>query len=150
MSRKKPLLLLLFFTLLILTTVLVSVISYRMMEPHGWQAHDQPHGHQWLHHELGLTETEAAAIDEFEVPYRTERARLQEVFDQKVRSIAELLQNSDEFNPEVVHAVHDLHIVHGQLQERSIRHYFDMLSVLPPDKQEALRSLAVGALSTPQ
>ncbi len=150
MAVKRPLVLLLFFTLLMLTTVLVTLITVRVMSPEDWQTHDQAHGHLWLHEELGLTESEAAAIDAFEAPYRAERARLKDAFDQKVQAIAELLQNTDEFGPEVVHAVHDLHIVHGQLQELSIRHYYDMLSVLPPEKKEQLRQLAADALSTPQ
>ena len=150
MAAKRPLILVLFFCLLVILTVLVTMISVRVMTPQDWQAHDQPHGHAWLHKELGLTETEAAAIDAFEDPYRTERARLQEEFDRRVQAIADLLQNKDAFGPDVVHAIHELHIVHGQLQELSIRHYYDMLSVLPPDKQEQLRSLAVAALSTPQ
>lgn len=150
MTGKRPLILFLFFTLLVLLTVLVTVISVRVMTPEDWQSHDQPHGHDWLHHTLGLTETEREAIDAFEDPYRTERARLQEEFDQKVQAIADLLENSEEFGPDVVHAIHELHIVHGQLQELSIRHYFDMLRVLSPDKQDQLRKLAVEALSTPQ
>lgn len=148
---RRPLPLLVFFSILVVVSVLVAVISVRMMSPHaGWRAHDRPQGHQWLHKELDLTVEEAAAIDAFEEPYRDERARLQKEFNARVQAIATLLENSDELTPEVTHAVHELHIVHGQLQELSIAHYFEMLSVLPPEKQEGLRELAIDALSTPQ
>jgi len=150
LPARRPLSLVLFFCLLILLTVGVTMLSVRLMSPHGWQAHDKAHGHEWLQNELALTDAEREAIDQFEAPYRTERARLQAEFDQKVQAIADLLESRDAFGPDVVHAIHDLHIVHGELQELSIRHYFDMLSVLPPEKQEQLRKLAVAALSTPQ
>ncbi len=150
LPARRPLSLVLFFSLLILLTVGVTMLSVHLMSPRDWHSHDQPHGHRWLHKELGLTEAEAAAIDQFEAPYRTERARLQAEFDQRVQAIADLLETRDAFGPDVVHAIHDLHIVHGELQELSIRHYFDMLSVLPPEKQDELRKIAVAALSTPQ
>lgn len=150
MPTRRSIALVLFFAFLILTAVLVTVISVRMMSPDNWSAHDQPHGHQWLHEELDLTETEAAAIDAFEEPYREQRVRLQKQFEEKIQAIARLLQTTDAFSPEVSQAIHDLHIVHGQLQELSIHHYFDMLNALPSDKKERLRELAAEALSTPQ
>jgi len=36
------------------------------------------------------------------------------------------------------------------LQELSIQHYYDMLNVLPPEKQAKLRELAIKALSQPE
>ena len=150
-SSRRPLPFLLFFSILVVVSVLVAVISVRLMSPHSdWSTHDQAKGHQWLHQELDLTAEETAAIDAFEAPYRAERARLQKAFDARVQAIAALLESSDELTPTVTQAVHDLHIVHGQLQELSIAHYFEMLNVLPPEKQERLRNLAVDALSTPQ
>ena len=150
-ALRRPLLLLVFFALLAAGSVLVAVISVRLFSPaSGWARHDQPHGHAWLHRELDLTPAEAEAIDAFEAPYRSERARLEEAFDRHVQAIATLLESSDALTPAVTHAVHELHLVHGQLQELSIAHYFEMLSVLPPEKQARLRQLAVDALSTPQ
>jgi Spy/CpxP family protein refolding chaperone len=150
-TSRRPLPLLVFFSILVVVSVLVAVISVQLIAPHSsWRAHDQPHGHQWLHKEIDLTVEEAAAIDAFEAPYREKRAQLQKEFNNRVQAIAALLENSDQVTPAVTHAVHELHLVHGQLQELSIAHYFEMLSVLPPEKQDMLRKLAVDALSTPQ
>tara|TARA_R110002167_G_scaffold117672_1_gene293789 strand:+ start:780 stop:1148 length:369 start_codon:yes stop_codon:yes gene_type:complete len=112
--------------------------------------HDGPEGHGWIHRQLGLNEEEAARIDAFEEPYRSERARVQTEFDFRVKTLARLLETNSEFSPEVTSAVADLHRVHGQLQQLAIKHYFDMLSVLPPGKQSELRELAVKSLSSPQ
>ena len=149
-NPRRPVLLVLFFLVLVLVSASVAILAVRLIGPTEWSQHDEPHGHQWLHHELQLTDAEAARIDTFERPYRTARERLQEEFDERVQAIATLLKENDSATPEVTHAIHDLHRVHGALQQLAIEHYFDMLSVLPPDKQARLRNLAVEALSTPQ
>jgi len=106
--------------------------------------------HAWLHHELDLTEAEAEAIMDFEPAYREERTRLREEFNRRIASLAGLLRTHDRYSPEVAEAIHNVHAVHGQLQELSIVHYFDMLDVLPKEKRERLRELAVRALSEPE
>jgi len=109
-----------------------------------------PHGHQWLHEALELTEKEEAAIDAFEGDYRSERERLVKEFDSRVGDLRQIIVSTDQYVPEVDAAIHQIHEVHGELQELSIQHYYDMLSVLPPDKQDKLRHLAVKALSQPE
>ncbi|MDQ8195310.1 periplasmic heavy metal sensor [Coraliomargarita sp. SDUM461004] len=112
--------------------------------------HDMTHGHQWLHETLNLTEKEEAAIDAFEGDYRSERERLVKEFDSRVGDLRQILVSTDQYVPEVDAAIHRLHEVHGELQELSIQHYYDMLNVLPPEKQDKLRQLAVKALSQPE
>lgn len=148
-GMKRSLTLTVFFAALVAVCVLVTLLSLRLFQPSEW-AHDEPHGHQWLHEQLGLTEQEMTAIDAFEDPYRAERQRLQTALDERIEAIAKLLQEHDAFAPEINAAIHDLHVVHAELQQLAIEHYFEMLSVLPPEKQDKLRALAVEALSTPQ
>ena len=138
-----------FFILLALLSICVAFLSVRLMTEDGW-AHDEAGGHHWIHEQLRLTDEEAAKIDVFEAPYRAERRELEARFEERIATLAELLQTEDVVSEEVTRAVHELHIVHGQLQQLAIEHYFEMLSVLPPEKQEKLRALAVEALSTPQ
>lgn len=114
-----------------------------------WE-HDQAHGHQWLHRELALTESEIAGIDKFEPGYRSERDALLSEFSRRISALREMLASNDRFSSDVNVAIHRIHEVHGKLQELSIRHYYDMMSVLPEDKQERLRQLAVEALSEPE
>ena len=146
---QRPIRLVLFFAGLAALCVLMTLLSLQLFKPDGW-AHDEPHGHQWLHEELGLTPEQADRIDAFEAPYLAEKERLQNELDRRIDAIAQLLQTQESYSPDVSAAIHELHIVHGQLQQLSIEHYFDMLSVLPPEKQDKLRTMAAEALSVPQ
>ena len=135
---------------LCLLSVAVSVItSHFLVRSNDWKQHDKGHGHQWLHKELNLTEAEAAAIDVFEPRYREQRAALRAEFQAKIDALREQIVDSEEITPEVEHAIHELHAVHGELQELAIRHYFQMMSALPPEKQARLKQLASQALSVP-
>lgn len=129
----------------------VSFVTSQWLYPSkdAWN-HDMTHGHHWLHEALNLTEHEQSAIDAFEGDYRVERDRLVNKFNSRVGDLRQILVSTDKYVPEVDVAIHQLHEVHGALQELSIQHYYDMLSVLPPEKQEKLRQLAVQALSQPE
>lgn len=85
-----------------------------------------------------------------EPAYREERAKLQGDFQERILTLRDLIVGSDELTPEVRHAIHELHIVHGRLQELSINHYYEMMNALPADKQKRLKEIAVQALSTPE
>lgn len=115
-----------------------------------WSRHDGVHGHQWLRDELELSAGEAAELDALEPAYRQERAELQEQFEQKIEELRQQIIATDEFSAEVRETIHELHMIHGQLQELSIRHYYEMMRVLPAEKQARLRELASRALSTPE
>lgn len=112
--------------------------------------HAPMHGHQWLHEQLGLTEAESAAIDAFEGDYHQKKDALTAQFEARIAELRALLARQDAYSSEVDAAIHRLHEVHGALQELSIRHYYDMMGVLPPEKQAKLRELAVKALSQPE
>ncbi|MDQ8180524.1 periplasmic heavy metal sensor [Pelagicoccus sp. SDUM812005] len=144
-------------TLAVWAVVLVAVcvgVSYvvtglMVKGGNSWE-HDEEHGHHWLHQELALNPEEIALVDGFEPDYRRDRAKLLADFNGQIAKLRELLVSQDRFSPEVNAAIHELHGVHAALQELSIRHYYDMMSVLPPEKKEKLRKLAVEALSEPE
>ncbi|MBC2603841.1 periplasmic heavy metal sensor [Puniceicoccus vermicola] len=136
--------------LIVLCVAVSSLTSHLLSSEEGWTRHDDADGHHWLHRELDLTPEEAARIDEFEPAYRQERAELQRQFQAKVQELKKEITTSDEFTPQTDQLIHELHIIHGQLQELSIRHYFQMMQVLPEEKQVRLQDLAAKALSVPQ
>jgi hypothetical protein len=128
----------------------VSFVTAKwVLKGQDWQ-HDQPHGHQWLQQELDLTDGEMEAVNAFEPGYRAERQKLLDEFNRRIEALAALLRTTDAYSDEVTHAIHYLHEVHGDIQILSVEHYYDMLSVLPPGKRDALRDLAVNALSQPE
>lgn len=136
---------------LILLCVLVSTVTSRLLTDSGeWSRHDKADGHQWLHKELDLTPEELAAINTFEPDYRKDRMELQRQFQQKIEELRQKIVRSNEFSDDAKATIHELHIIHGQLQELSIRHYYQMMNVLPPDKQARLSDIAAKALSVPQ
>ncbi len=145
-----------FTRILILVALLIATcagVSYFMsslvLDSREW-GHDDAHGHQWLHKELGLSPEEAERIDYFEGGYRARREALLKEFNLKMSELAVLLRDTETYSDDVTKAVHELHRVHGDLQTLSIEHYYEMLSVLPPDKQGKLKELAVEALSQPE
>ncbi|MGB0370885.1 MAG: periplasmic heavy metal sensor [Opitutales bacterium] len=136
---------------LVLISVIVSIVTTHLMQgDQDWSHHDGENGHHWLHTTLELSAAEAAAVDAVEPAYRTQKSALQAQFDAKTEALRKLILESDELTAELKHAIHELHIVHGQLQELSIQHYYDMMDALPEDKQVRLREIAVKALSVPQ
>jgi Spy/CpxP family protein refolding chaperone len=136
---------------LVLLCVTVSIITLYFLPDGGdWKHHDEANGHNWLHQELNLTPGEAAAIDAFEPEYRRERAALQSRFQSKTEELRREIVTSDEYSQTAQETIHELHVIHGQLQELSIRHYYQMMHVLPAEKQDRLRDIAAEALSVPQ
>lgn len=138
------------FGLIIVCVGVSSITSKFLSSQPDWQRHDHANGHQWLHEELNLTTEEAGAVDEFEPEYRQQRAELQAQFQTKVDQLRKEITTSDEFSDRAKQMIHELHIIHGKLQELSIHHYYQMMHVLPAEKQAHLRDIAAKALSVPQ
>jgi Spy/CpxP family protein refolding chaperone len=136
-----------FISLLILSGVLISMLTLQWTKSILYNQPSSHESHVWLHHELNLSDEEQQAIDAFETGYQTQRKILLQTFNQRIENLAQILVSSNELNLEVKYAIHQLHEVHGELQELSITHYYQMISVLSPEKQEKLQSMAVEALS---
>lgn len=134
----------------LLCAIVSFFTAHLILNSSKWSKHDAENGHKWLHRELNLTETEVELIDALEPAYRHRRAELQRDFNQQILSLRELIVNSQELTSEVRHAIHELHVIHGQLQELSISHYYEMMDALPEDKQRRLKEIAVQALSIPE
>lgn len=143
-------------TLAALLTILIAICVSASLLTTRWVMHerashsDDTLGHNWLHEKLGLTAQEEQAIDAFEGDYRAERNALMQAFNTRITDLSKRLVEQDDYSPEIDAAIHRIHEVHGKLQELSIRHYYDMMRVLPADKQAKLRELAVKALSQPE
>lgn len=151
-NRTKGILAILAFALVMIALCVgASIVTAKWFAPSksDWEQ-DMTHGHDWLHEALNLTEREKASIDAFEGEYRNQRDLLHKEFNSRILELREILVANDRYVPEVNAAIHRIHETHGKLQELSIQHYYDMLNVLPDDKQEKLRQLAVKALSQPE
>lgn len=141
---------LLLFGLLVVVCASISFITARLVIRNEASANQEVRGTHWLSQELGLSPEETNRIEAFDAGYRARREALLETFHQRIAELSELLRTHNQYSQEVTNAVHRLHAVHGELQTLSIEHYYEMLNVLPPDKQDKLRSIAVEALSQPE
>lgn len=149
---KRILVLTLSASILLAISVVLSILAAQwvMQVQADGKQHESGQGHDWLHEQLNLTDTESNAVDALESDYLPQRNALRENFDAQIVQLRALLVERDSYSADVDRAIHRLHEVHGALQELAIRHYYDMMDLLPPDKQAKLRELAVKALSQPE
>lgn len=148
-KRFAPITLALFAVIMIAACSIAAFVVARLTV-HQAQSADDVATFRWLHKELGLTPQEESELASLEQDYRAERERLQKEFEAAKQKLAEILASNDAYSESATHAVHEIHIVHGNLQELAIRHYYEMLARLPEDKQSRLRQIAVRALSEPE
>ena len=105
--------------------------------------------HHWVHEALELKEGEIPELELLEGVYSKEKLRLEAEMDTLKGELAKQLRSKKESDQEVVDSVMEIHLVHGKIQQLEIKHYFDMLAILPPSKQIKLRELATESLSAP-
>lgn len=106
--------------------------------------------HEWLHRELNLTPEEDAALKVIEQKYLLEHSHLEKEMKAAQAHLALILSEEDKHSERVTDAVHEIHRIHGNIQDLSIQHFFEMQTVLPQEKNAKLRQLAAEALSEPQ
>jgi len=125
--------------------VIVSVVTASWV--HRDETSQEVLDHHWIHEELDLDEEDVPELEEMEVVYSAEKNKLLgELRVLRARLSQQLLEKS-EADEKISETVKKIHHVHGNIQELGIKHYFDMISILPEPKQRRLRELAVDALS---
>lgn len=110
---------------------------------------DHSDGHDWIHEELGIAEGDFPELDKLEVAFDDRHNELTGEMRVAQAELSNQLLTKSEADPVVVAAIHKIHDIHGQLQELSVRHYFDMLRILPESKRQRLRELAAKSLAAP-
>lgn len=99
---------------------------------------------------LELSEEIRERVEAIDRRFEEDRQRLLAEFGEATRGLASLLEREDRYSEEVSESIHEIHRIHGELQALSIRRYFALLEVLPPEQQAELRRLASEALSQPR
>lgn len=130
--------------------VLVCSITCFLMMRRMYMPEHESVSHTWLHQKLNLTEEEERKLERIETRFAPKRAEIKKRFETAKADLAELLRKHDSYTDDVARAVRNLHRAHGDLQQLSIQHYYDMLDVLPAGKQAKLKDLATQALSQPE
>lgn len=106
-------------------------------------------GHDWIHEELEIEDGDFPELDKLELAYDDRHNELTGEMRVAQAELSNQLLTKSEADPEVVAAIQKIHDIHGQLQELSVRHYFDMLRILPDSKRQRLRELAAKSLAAP-
>jgi len=135
-----------FFGLVIVVAVGAALIfSMLVLRPGGQKGN---HAKSTYEH-LNLLAEEQERVDQVYAQFEAERISRLEEFHRLQGELAKLLQEEEEYSERVSDTVKQLHVVHADLQEVSIRRFFAVLDVLPSEKRMELRQLAAEALSQP-
>ena len=107
---------------------------------------DEVTSHEWLHHELSLTEAQVKALEPLESIFGERQRQLAEALRDANRQLARAIAEDKGYTPRVNAAVEHVHHCMGDLQKASIKHVFAMRAVLSPEQGDKLLVLARQAL----
>jgi Spy/CpxP family protein refolding chaperone len=102
--------------------------------------------HRIVHQQLDLSPEQTRRLDEIEAAYARERGPLEAEVRAANAELSAAIAESRGDTAEVRAAVHHFHSAMGDLQMATIRHVFDMRSVLTPSQAEAFDRAVVEAL----
>jgi Spy/CpxP family protein refolding chaperone len=115
-----------------------------------WSQHrvtaDEATSHEWLHHELNLTDAQLKALEPVEAKFGDRQKRLADELRDANRELARAMAEDKAYTSRVTAAVEHVHHCMGDLQKASIEHVFAMRAVLTPEQGDKLLVLAQKAL----
>lgn len=107
---------------------------------------DEVTSHEWLHHELNLTEAQLKQLEPIEEKFGSRQRELAEALREANRQLARAIAEDKAYTPRVTAAVEHVHHRMGDLQKASIEHVFAMRAELSPEQGDKLLILAQKAL----
>ncbi len=115
-----------------------------------WSEHrvtaEEVTSHEWLHHELNLTDAQLKALEPVESKFGERQRQLAEALHEANRQLARAMAEDKAYTPRVSAAVEHVHHCMGDLQKASIEHVFAMRAVISPEQGDKLLILAQKAL----
>ena len=131
--------------LLVIAAVAVFAAYATMHRTHRVTA-DEVTSHEWLHHELNLTEAQLKTLEPIEAKFGDRQRQLAEALHEANRQLARAMAEDKAYTPRVAAAVEHVHHRMGDLQKASIEHVFAMRAELSPEQGDKLLVLAQKAL----
>jgi nickel and cobalt resistance protein CnrR len=107
---------------------------------------DEVTSHEWLHHELKLTDAQLKQLEPIEEKFGSRQRELAEALREANRQLARAIAEDKSYTPRVTAAVEHVHHCMGDLQKASIEHVFAMRAELSPEQGDKLLILAQKAL----
>lgn len=105
--------------------------------------------HHWIHTQLGLTEAQEKQLESIEQRYAEQRRHFTELIRVANMELAQAVLADEGDSPRVRAAIGKIHDAHGQLQDATLRHVFEMKPILQPEQYSKLLQLTANALSQP-
>ena len=107
---------------------------------------DHAQAHHWIHTQLGLTAAQDTALAPIEKRFDEEKRHHSEMLRIANMELAQAIREDRADSPRVTEAVAKIHHAQGELQNATLRHIFEMKSVLKPEQYEKLIQLTADAL----
>lgn len=104
--------------------------------------------HEFVHEELNLTSAQEAQLDTIEEDFALERRRLELSLRVANAELAAAMEDEHEYGPKVSVAIDGVHASMGELQKASIRHVFEMRSLLDERQKRAFDRKVGNALTS--
>lgn len=102
--------------------------------------------HNYLHSQLKITPEQEEALSIIEEKYHKERNHL----DKRIRlaniELADAIKNDPSYSLEVENAVEEIHLSMGELQSATLKHLFEMQTILNPEQNKKFNHLIVDTL----
>lgn len=102
--------------------------------------------HTWLHKQISITAEQDRALAQSEKKFIEKQRTLQAEIHAGNIELANAMMEDKKFSGRVAAAVERIHHAQGELQKATIKHIFDMQTVLTPEQAEKLNKLAADAL----
>lgn len=103
--------------------------------------------HHRMHHELGLSPTQDAAINEMETRFAAEKREIEERLHQANARLGSLIKEDKRMSPRVQRAVAEIHTAMGDMQRLTLQHIFEMTEVLTPRQADKFYGFVADAFA---
>ena len=115
--------------------------SHRHEAEHSHSEASEKDFHAYLHANLKPTPEQTAVLEPLEAEYEKERLRLRGEIDKASRELAERIKAGTRGAPEVEGALARLHGLQGELQRKTLDHFFEMKEHLDASQAALLLKL---------
>jgi len=114
---------------------------------HAPHAHVKANGlNEYIHSQLGITPQQDAKLSDIEQRYQEQITYLEEKLKLSNMELANAVREDKRYGARVEKAITDNHTTMGELQKVTMKHLFDMQTVLTAEQNEKMNKVITDAL----
>jgi Spy/CpxP family protein refolding chaperone len=133
--------------MLIIVALVAAAACYISTKLFGPKRQSALNGHEWIHKQLDLTQSEQKGLEPIEAKFVERKAKLLSEIRSANKELAEAIKEDQADSPRVSAAVEKIHHAQGELQEATLEHVFEMREVLTPEQYQKLLNLTADELN---